>query len=206
MKIKFLKTEAAKSYPHYGSKKASGMDIAAISVIDPDHGYAEADPEYFDNKLFHEQREIKISQGKMMLFGTGIIIGHMEGGELQVRPKSGLSLKGISVMFGTIDEDYRGEIKVVVTNHSSVPQKIEHGQWIAQLVACSATVPEIQFGDEKKEEITKTERGDKGFGSTGTGVEQDNLGIKVDKHQVILEETSEHFGIQTDKSDEEPIF
>ena len=87
--------------------------------------------------------------------------------ECQVRPRSGLALKhGITLPNspGTIDPDYRGELRVIMHNLGSEPVTLERGERIAQLVFARFEAPEI----EEVEELSATERGKGGFGSTGT--------------------------------------
>lgn len=97
---------------------------------------------------------------------TGIAIALPEGFEAQVRPRSGLALKnGLTVLNapGTVDADYRGEIKVILVNLGAEPVTLERGQRIAQLVVAKVTrVSLIESGD-----LQKTTRGSGGFGSTG---------------------------------------
>ena len=95
---------------------------------------------------------------------TGIHIQLPEGYEAQVRGRSGLNRDhGIVVPTGTIDADYRGEIRVVVYNLSREPYTIEEGERIAQLVIC----PVVQADWQQVEHLDKTDRGEGGFGSTG---------------------------------------
>ena len=98
---------------------------------------------------------------------TGLAVALPEGYEAQVRPRSGLALNdGVTVLNspGTIDADYRGEIKVILINLSHRPFAVERGQRIAQLVVA----PVIQIGWQEVHVLEKTERGDGGHGSTGT--------------------------------------
>ena len=98
---------------------------------------------------------------------TGIAIALPEGYEAQVRPRSGLALNdGVTVLNspGTVDADYRGEIKVVLINLSHQPFAIERGQRIAQLVVA----PVVQIGWQEVHVLEATERGDGGHGSTGS--------------------------------------
>ena len=83
--------------------------------------------------------------------------------ELQVRPRSGLTKRGLIAQFGTIDASYRGEIWVTIINASRVTQTIEPLERIAQLVVCPIFKPTIVKADR----LTPTERGNNGFGSTG---------------------------------------
>jgi len=101
-----------------------------------------------------------------MLVGTGLHIELPIGYEAQVRPRSGLALKhGITVLNspGTIDADYRGEIKVLLINLSDTPFVVQHGDRIAQMVI--AQHAQVQW--ESATELSNTERGSGGYGSTG---------------------------------------
>ena len=100
------------------------------------------------------------------LVPTGLFMALPEGYEAQVRPRSGLALKkGITVLNspGTIDADYRGEIKVILVNLSNEPFTIEAGERIAQMIV--ARYEQIEW--QAVEEFSATERGAGGFGSTG---------------------------------------
>lgn len=101
-----------------------------------------------------------------MLIPTGLFIELPEGYEAQVRPRSGLALKhGITVLNspGTIDADYRGEIKVLLINHGQDAFTIQNGERIAQMViAQHATVQWVET-----QSLSNTERGEGGYGSTG---------------------------------------
>ena len=97
---------------------------------------------------------------------TGLYVELPEGCEMQIRPRSGLAAKhGITVLNspGTIDADYRGEIKVILVNLSNEPFTIEAGERIAQMIV--ARYEQIEW--EAAEELSSTERGAGGFGSTG---------------------------------------
>jgi len=101
-----------------------------------------------------------------MLIPTGLFIELPKGYEAQVRPRSGLALKhGITVLNspGTIDADYRGEIKVLLINHSNQAFTIQNGERIAQMVVAQHAV--VQWANTT--ELNVTERGDGGYGSTG---------------------------------------
>ncbi len=102
------------------------------------------------------------------LVPTGIAIALPQGYEAQVRPRSGLAAKhGITVLNspGTIDADYRGEIKVILVNLSSEAFEIEPGMRIAQMVIAPVT----QIAWDERADLESTTRGTGGFGSTGTG-------------------------------------
>jgi dUTP pyrophosphatase len=109
---------------------------------------------------------ITLEPGARELVPTGFAIALPEGYEAQVRPRSGLALRhgvGLANAPGTIDADYRGEIKVILINHGSEPFAVERGDRIAQLVV--APVARVAFVEVR--EIDDTPRGDGGFGHTG---------------------------------------
>jgi dUTP pyrophosphatase len=111
--------------------------------------------------------DLEVPVGRTVLVGTGLSLEIPPGFEGQVRPRSGLSKKHsitIPNSPGTIDSDYRGEVKVLLSNGGYRPFSIEKGMRIAQLVI--AEVPEFVFV-ESADDLTYTDRGDGGFGSTG---------------------------------------
>jgi dUTP pyrophosphatase len=150
MKLKVKKLRPDAVVPEYQSKGASGFDLVALE-------------------------DTEIAPGETKLVKTGIAVAVEEGFELQVRPRSGTSLKtGLRVANapGTVDSDYRGEVCVILWN--SVPRrngdtdeylvaKIKKGDRIAQGVIC----PVIRAELEVVEELDSTKRGSGGFGSTG---------------------------------------
>jgi len=100
------------------------------------------------------------------LVPTGLLLEIPEGFEVQIRPRSGLAFKhGITVLNspGTIDADYRGEVGVLLVNLSNEPFEIQHGERIAQMVVASYTQAELI----ETTELSATDRGSGGFGSTG---------------------------------------
>ena len=132
--------------PRRQSSTASGLDLVCAS-----------------------KSAITIAPGAWALVPTGIAIELEPGFEAQVRSRSGLAAKqGIMVLNspGTIDADYRGEIKVILMNLSTVPVDIEFGDRIAQLVVCPVMLPILR----EVVDLSSTERGTDGFGSTGTRV------------------------------------
>ena len=120
-----------------------------------------------DLRAYLPDGSITLEPKQRVLVGTGLYFEIPEGFEVQIRPRSGLALKhGITVLNspGTIDADYRGEIKVILINHGDDPFFIENEMRIAQMVV--AKYQRIQFKLVK--ELASSERGSGGFGSTGT--------------------------------------
>ena len=130
--------------PGYATDQSVGMDLAAAVFED-----------------------IHLDHGQTYLVPTGIKIAVPEGFEAQIRPRSGLALNhGIIVPNspGTIDPDYRGEVKVILHNLGKEPFKITRGMRIAQMVI----VPAVRASIKVVEELPPTDRGDGGFGHSGT--------------------------------------
>jgi dUTP pyrophosphatase len=112
------------------------------------------------------QEAITLNPQERALIPTGLFFELPKGYEAQVRPRSGLALKhGITVLNspGTIDADYRGEIKVLLINHGQETFEIQNGERIAQMVVAQHAV--VQW--DNTTELNVTERGDGGYGSTG---------------------------------------
>ena len=127
--------------PRYATDGAAGMDVVSAE-------------------------DVVLEPGKRHAVATGLSMAIPHGYEIQVRPRSGLALKhGVSVPNtpGTIDSDYRGELKVIMINHGDEPFVIARGERIAQLVLAPVTLAEWQEVDT----LSETERGEGGFGSTG---------------------------------------
>jgi len=144
LKVKRLPHAKDLPLPAYATPHSSGLDLRA--AID---------------------RPIRVKPLERVLIPTGLILEIPEGYEGQVRPRSGLALKkGLTVLNapGTIDADYRGEVKVILINLGSEEVVIEPGERIAQLVIAPVQRVEVV----EVQEVTLTERGDGGFGSTGT--------------------------------------
>ena len=130
--------------PKYETSGSSGMDLSA-SI----------------------ENEIEIAPGKTAIIPTGLAVSIPKNFEIQIRPRSGLAAKNqISVLNtpGTIDADYRGELKVILINLGKEKFKIEKGLRIAQMVLC----PVIRATLKEVDTLEETERGAGGFGSTGT--------------------------------------
>ncbi len=131
--------------PHYATEQSAGMDLRAAVP---------------------EDEPVTLDPGARALIPTGLQIALPTGHEAQVRPRSGLAVRhGLTVLNspGTIDADYRGEVKVILINQGQEPFTIERGERIAQLVVARhervAWLPQ--------EALAETERGAGGFGSTG---------------------------------------
>ncbi|NJX14070.1 dUTP diphosphatase [Tamlana crocina] len=143
MKIKII-NKSTHDVPHYETLASAGMDLRAN---------------------LSEPRVLKPLERSIV--GTGLFIELPVGYEAQVRPRSGLAAKkGITVLNapGTVDADYRGEIGVILVNLSNEEFVIQNGERIAQLVIAKHERAEW----EEVEELSSTERGSGGFGSTGT--------------------------------------
>jgi dUTP pyrophosphatase len=132
------------SLPVYETAQSAGMDLAA--AIDA---------------------PMTLAPGKRAMVPTGLAIALPAGYEAQVRPRSGLAAKnGVTVLNtpGTIDADYRGEVKVILVNLGEDSFEIERGMRIAQMVIAPVT----QASFTEVDSLSETERGSGGFGSTGT--------------------------------------
>jgi dUTP pyrophosphatase len=131
--------------PAYQSAEAAGLDLMAA--------VAEGEP-------------MTLTPGQYALVPTGLAIALPPGHEAQVRPRSGLAAKhGVTVLNspGTVDADYRGEIKVILINHGPAPFVIKRGERIAQMVIA----PVVQAALVPVATLSPTDRGAGGFGSTG---------------------------------------
>lgn len=140
--IKFVAQEGA-IIPEYKTSGAAGADVCAF-LSEP----------------------VVIKSGEFVMIPTGLSFAIPEGYEIQVRPRSGLAAKnGVTVLNtpGTIDSDYRGEVKVILINHGKDAFTVNNGDRIAQLIVAPVT----QGIFEKTDELDSTERGEGGFGSTG---------------------------------------
>ena len=112
--------------------------------------------------------EVVLNPGEIRLISTGLIMELPEGMECQVRPRSGLALKyGITLPYspGTIAPDYRGEVKIIIHNLGAEQVTLIRGERVPQLVFSLFESPEVS----EVKELSITDRGEDGFGSTGTG-------------------------------------
>ncbi|MGB1656468.1 MAG: dUTP diphosphatase [Longimicrobiales bacterium] len=112
------------------------------------------------------EEALTLEPGEIRLVSTGLVMELPEGIECQVRPRSGLALKhGVTLPNspGTIDPDYRGELRVIMQNLGPEAVTLERGERIAQLVFARFEAPKIEVSDE----LSETGRGEGGFGSTG---------------------------------------
>ncbi|HEX2624688.1 MAG TPA: dUTP diphosphatase [Sphingomicrobium sp.] len=127
--------------PSYATPGAAGMDVVAAEDID-------------------------LQPGQRHAVATGFRVAIPDGFEIQVRPRSGLAFKhGVTVPNtpGTIDSDYRGELKILMINHGGEPFAVRRGERIAQLVPAAVTLASFDEVDD----LDDTHRGHGGFGSTG---------------------------------------
>ena len=141
VRIKRLPHGEGLALPAYATQGAAGMDVLAAE-------------------------DVTLAPGARHAVASGFSVAIPEGYEIQVRPRSGLALKhGISVPNtpGTIDSDYRGELKVILINHGDTPFSIARGDRVAQLVLAPVTRAEW----DEVAELDDTARGAGGFGSTG---------------------------------------
>jgi len=139
--VKRLPHFAGLELPAYATEGAAGMDVLAAE-------------------------DVTLAPGGRHAVATGLAVAIPPGFEIQVRPRSGLALKhGISVPNapGTIDSDYRGELKVILINHGAEAFAIRRGDRVAQLVLAPVT----RASWLKVDELDDTQRGEGGFGSTG---------------------------------------
>lgn len=143
-KVKLLNPHQVE-LPIYSTAGSAGMDVRAN---------------------IPESRFLVLKPNERALIPTGLFLEIPEGMEGQIRPRSGLALsQGITVLNspGTIDSDYRGEVKILLVNLSNGSQAINHGSRIAQIIFSKYEQVEL----EVIEAVTETERGEGGFGSTG---------------------------------------
>ena len=143
VRLKILPHGAGLDVPAYATAGAAGLDLAAA----------------IDSPL-------TLAPGQRVLIPTGLAIALPEGYEAQLRPRSGLAFKhGVTVLNapGTIDWDYRGELKALLINHGDAPFTIERGMRIAQLVIA----PVVQATLRSVKDLDDTARGAGGYGSTG---------------------------------------
>ena len=143
VKILIKKLDQDVKLPEYKTDGASGMDLLAF-IKEP----------------------INVRSKTSSLVPTGLSVAFSENYEIQIRPRSGLAAKNsISILNtpGTIDSDYRGEIKVIIYNHGNTDFIINNGDRIAQMVLS----PVVKMDLEETNDLPETLRGEGGFGSTG---------------------------------------
>tara|TARA_Y100000591_G_scaffold322590_1_gene339201 strand:+ start:517 stop:954 length:438 start_codon:yes stop_codon:yes gene_type:complete len=143
IKVLVKRLNSSVKIPLYKTNGASGMDLMA----------------YID-------KQINLKPGESCIVPTGLSVAFPEGYEIQIRPRSGLAAKNnITVLNspGTIDSDYRGELKVILFNHGNKNFQINKNDRIAQMVL----TPFIKMDLEETNKLPKTIRGEGGFGSTG---------------------------------------
>ena len=143
VKVFIKKLNSSAQLPSYKTNGSSGMDLMACI-----------------------EKTINLEPGKSCLIPTGLSVAFPKEYEIQIRPRSGLAAKSnISVLNtpGTIDSDYRGEIKVILFNHGNKSFKINNNDRIAQMIL----TPVIKMDLEETNELPDSIRGTGGFGSTG---------------------------------------
>ena len=143
IKVLIKKLNPAVKLPEYKTSGASGMDLVAFI-----------------------EKSVSVKSKTSSIIPTGLSVAFQEKYEIQIRPRSGLAAKNnITVLNtpGTIDSDYRGEIKVIIYNHGDDDFIINNGDRIAQMVLS----PIIKMDLEEVKNLPKTIRGEGGFGSTG---------------------------------------
>ena len=143
VKVFIKKLNSSVQLPSYKTSGASGMDLMAFI-----------------------EKPIELKPGKSCLVPTGLSVAFSKEYEIQIRPRSGLAAKkNISVLNtpGTIDSDYRGELKIILFNHGSENFMINNNDRVAQMVL----TPIVKMQLEEKNELPETIRGEGGFGSTG---------------------------------------
>ena len=143
IRVLVKKLDPSVKLPSYKTSGASGMDLMAF--ID---------------------KTIELKPGEKCLVPTGLSFAFSEDYEIQIRPRSGLAAKnniGVLNTPGTIDSDYRGEIKVILFNHGKKIFKINNNDRIAQMILA----PAIKIDLEETNELPQSIRGEGGFGSTG---------------------------------------
>ena len=143
--LKLNNFDESLNLPSYETLGASGADIRAC---------------------LEKKKDVVIAPGERVLIPTGLAVDIPQGFEIQVRPRSGLSFKTSLMVInspGTIDSDYRGEVKILLGNLGKTNEIIKHGDRVAQWVLS----PIVQAGFSVVDFLTKTERGAGGFGHTG---------------------------------------
>ncbi len=143
VKVLIKKLDPAVQLPEYKTSGASGVDLVAFI-----------------------KESINLKPKTSVLIPTGLSVAFPEDYEIQIRPRSGLAAKNnISVLNtpGTIDSDYRGEIKVIIYNHGNENFSINNGDRIAQMILA----PVVKMELEEKNDLPKSIRDKGGFGSTG---------------------------------------
>jgi dUTP pyrophosphatase len=167
-KLRVKKNFEDANLPERKDPTASGLDLFSYSF----KKYFHADSVVYTDEGINVKHDgdgdyIELSSNERVLIDTGISATVGPGFEIQIRPRSGLALnQGLTIVNtpGTIDESYRGPIMVIIANIGIGSQKIYLKSRIAQMVVCPVSLCSI----EEVESLSSTERGDKGFGSTGT--------------------------------------
>ena len=167
MKVAII-NKSTNQLPQYETPASAGMDIRAdfsrVSIDNPIKVWGESEIIFAGEA--HSKTLLRLEPGARALIPTGIFTAIPAGYEVQLRPSSGLAIKhGLNLItcVGTIDADYRGEVKVILVNLSNEPFVVNPGERIAQLVV--ARYEKVEW--DEVELLDETDRGEGGFGSTG---------------------------------------
>ena len=147
IKVLIKKLNPAVRLPEYKTSGASGMDLIAFI-----------------------EKSVSVKSKTSSIIPTGLSVAFQEKYEIQIRPRSGLAAKNnITVLNtpGTIDSDYRGELKIIIYNHGNKDFVIKNGDRIAQMIL----VPIVKIEFEETNDLPETIRGEGGFGSTGKWIQ-----------------------------------
>ena len=172
IEIKFKKTIPEAELPTLGSDFAAGFDVKAWRIIKVFKGNQEVTGEKLDNiqLSFEHKGSIKMRAFERVLFDTGLQMAGVEdipvgkNIELQIRPRSGLTLKeGIICQLGTIDADFTGNIGLIIVNMTPFLATVNRGERLAQIIPNLIPAYKLSL----TETVQETTRGSRGFGSTG---------------------------------------
>lgn len=166
-KIKLEKVGEGVTLPEYGSEGSAGFDLRVMTVKKVYKGNQEADVKDSFYSNIEKNGHFFMRPFERVLVGTGLKIQLPLGKQLEVRSRSGVTLKrGITILNspGTVDNDYRGEIGLILYNTTPFLSKVTIGERLAQGVIMDYQQSEFEFVDT----LVETQRGEGGYGSTGT--------------------------------------
>ena len=169
--------------PTFATPGSVGFDLKGISLLKVFNGIKEIPLERFQRSL--DQGFFVLRPFERALVGTGIKMELPPELWMKIQPKSGNSLKkGILVYEGTIDSDYRGEVGIIIQNSSNYMMRIDLGTYLAQGVLYHSIQDQFVWADE----LSDSERGEGGFGSTGRNAA--DIGAKV--HEEVAKQLDDH--------------